>query len=548
MNFAKKAAAGLGEAKKAAEAKAAELDAAYKISEKAAEAKDQAKAKAAEVDSQYGLSAKAEAAGAAAKAKAKEIDETYGVSDKAAAGSAAAKAKAAELDQTYGVSEKAGEAAAAAKAKAAEIDAKVGISDAANEVAASYVAGSFDLPPPPSAEELTALGASPGPTKLTEPLTPESGKVCVTGASGFIAMHLVSQLLAKGYEVVATVRSASKAAKVASLGEPYPGKLTVVDGCDLTSEGSFDDAIRDCVAVYHTASPFYPAQDKGAGLSAAGMEELVVPAVMGTQNVLGSCKRSGVKRVVVTASFACIINTDFEPDATYTDEVWNVGSFPNEEKVWTQAGAGMHAYRYSKIMAEKTAWDISKQDDTPFDVVTINPPLVIGENTDKVEAPSQLNESSSLVYKWLTAQMSFGANGMAFVDVADVARAHICGMETVAAGGNRYLTCAPAMLWADVAAVLKEACPENPNTATAAEEDTKKTWTMDTSRLEALGMTFIPAADALKTQIASIVAQFPDAANGVEAAPAPEPEAEPEAEGDNPMAAAEPAAEPAPEK
>ena len=39
---------------------------------------------------------------------------------------------------------------------------------------------------PPSAEELTALGASPGPTKLTEPLTPESGKVCVTGASGFI--------------------------------------------------------------------------------------------------------------------------------------------------------------------------------------------------------------------------------------------------------------------------------------------------------------------------------------------------------------------------
>jgi len=99
MNFAKKAAAGLGEAKKAAEcalslllwraaasltvvcagrAKAAELDAAYKISEKAAEAKDQAKAKAAEVDSAYGISAKAEAAGAAAKAKAKEIDETYG--------------------------------------------------------------------------------------------------------------------------------------------------------------------------------------------------------------------------------------------------------------------------------------------------------------------------------------------------------------------------------------------------------------------------------------------------------------------------------------
>jgi nucleoside-diphosphate-sugar epimerase len=378
-----------------------------------------------------------------------------------------------------------------------------------------------DLPPIPTAEELRALGTTPGPTKLSTPLTPQSGRVCVTGASGFIAMHLVSQLLVKGYEVVATVRSEAKAGQVRALGEQYPSKLTVVGGCDLLKEGSFDGAIAGCVAVYHTASPFYPAQDKGAGVSAAGFEELVLPAVLGTRQVLESCRLAGtVKRVVVTASFACIINTSFAPDATYHDGIWNVESFPESSQAglqeWTQAGAGMHAYRYSKIMAEKTAWEVANRNDTPFDVVTINPPLVIGENLDVVDAPSSLNESSSMVFKWLTQKPSHPPNGMAFVDVVDVARAHIIGMEAVRAGGNRYLTSAPALLWADVAAVLRQECPENPNVATAAAQDPKRTWTMDTSRLEALGMTFTPAAEALKTQIASVLKQFPEAAHGLE--------------------------------
>jgi nucleoside-diphosphate-sugar epimerase len=368
-----------------------------------------------------------------------------------------------------------------------------------------------------SAAELTALGASPGRTKLSTPLTAASGKVCVTGASGFIAMHLVSQLLAKNYEVVATVRSEAKAAQVKALGDRYPGKLKVVGGCDLLTAGSFDAAVAGCVAVYHTASPFYVAQDKGAGVSAAGFGELVLPAVLGTRTVLESCKLAGtVKRVVVTASFACILNTSFAPDVTYHDGVWNVGSFPNANREWTQAGAGMHAYRYSKIMAEKTAWDFAAQPDTPFDVVTINPPLVIGQNLDTADTPEKLNESSLLVYKWLTSKPTLGPNGMGFVDVADVARAHIVGMEAVAAGGNRYLTSAPTLLWADAVATLREACPQNPNLAVAAAEDPKKAWTMDTSRIQALGMTFTPAREALKKQIASVIEQFPEVAVGLE--------------------------------
>lgn len=106
---------------------------------------------------------------------------------------------------------------------------------------------------------------------------------------------------------------------------------------------------------------------------------------------------------------------------------------------------------------------------------------------------------------------------------------------------------------------MKEACPENPNMNTALEEekDPKKKWGLDTSRIGALGMEFIPAATALKTQIASIIATFPESENGIEAAPPPAPEPEPAVEeakddeaAENPLQAdanptVEPVAEPA---
>ena len=88
--------------------------------------------------------------------------------------------------------------------------------------------------------------------------------------------------------------------------------------------------------------------------------------MLGTRNVLEACTKAGtVKRVVLTSSFAAIVNPghpDFGPDAAYNDAVWNVSSLPNAAGEWTQAaggGPGMHAYRYSKILAEKTAWDMA---------------------------------------------------------------------------------------------------------------------------------------------------------------------------------------------
>jgi nucleoside-diphosphate-sugar epimerase len=377
-----------------------------------------------------------------------------------------------------------------------------------------------NLPKPPAADELKAYGPSPGPpTRCSRDLRPEDGKVCVTGSSGFIALHLVEQLLARGYTVVATMRSSpAKAAPLRKLAEQHPDKLTIATGCDLLQDGSFDEAVEGCVGIFHTASPFFPAVDKGEGVSASGVVDLVLPAVQGTRNVLESCARApSVKRVVLTSSFAAILNPGspaFATDCTYNDSVWNVSSFPDETGTWTQAGAGAHIYRYSKIMAEKTAWDFVRQDHITFDLATINPPLVVGANHHVVSQPSELNESSWLVYKWLTGKPVMAPNSMGFVEVGDVATAHIVAYEAAAACGKRFLTCAPAELWSTVCATLREVAPNNPNVATEAPDDPKQRWTLDTSRLQALGMSFVPAVECVRRQALSLIQQFPDAATG----------------------------------
>merc|ERR1719149_237678 len=136
---------------------------------------------------------------------------------------------------------------------------------------------------------LTALGDRPGQVRCKKSLTPADGPVCVTGASGFIALHLMDQLLVKGYTVVGTVRSASNETKMAPLrslqkkhGED---KLKIVDGVDCLKADSFDEAVAGCVGVMHTASPFTFASDDP-------MKDLVTPAVEGTIACLTACKKS----------------------------------------------------------------------------------------------------------------------------------------------------------------------------------------------------------------------------------------------------------------
>jgi dihydroflavonol-4-reductase len=255
--------------------------------------------------------------------------------------------------------------------------------------------------------------------------------VCVTGASGFIAAHIVKELLSRGYCVKGTVRKNP---------ENYPFLLQLPGAAerlelvkaDLLCVGTYDHAVSECDYVMHTASP-YEINVKNP------QTDLVDPAVNGTETVLESCLKSGnVKRVILTSSIAAI--TD-EPDSmkVYTEKDWN-----------TMSSLDRNPYHYSKTLAERAAWDFIMQKRPTFDLISINPLMVIGPSL----GPS-LNTSNRMIRDIMIGtypgimDINWG-----FVDVRDVAKAHILAMETAAASG-RYLCSAESMHMKALVVLLK---------------------------------------------------------------------------------------------
>ena len=241
--------------------------------------------------------------------------------------------------------------------------------------------------------------------------------VLVTGATGFIASRIVEQLLAKDYHVRGTVRSLKKERELGLL-RALPGatdRLELVEA-DLTATDAFDRPAAGCEYVIHTASPYF--------LDATDPQhDLVDPAVNGTEGVLAACQRARtVKRVVLTSSMAAI--TD-EPDArrVLTESDWNMKS-----------SLTRNPYYYSKTVAERAAWQFVERERPPFDLIAINPFLVVGPSL----MPA-LNVSNQIFVDLLKGtypgivSLTWG-----FVDVRDVADAHVRAMETPPAHG-RYI-------------------------------------------------------------------------------------------------------------
>ncbi|XP_024032394.1 tetraketide alpha-pyrone reductase 1-like, partial [Morus notabilis] len=145
------------------------------------------------------------------------------------------------------------------------------------------------------------------------------GKVCVTGASGFLASWLVKRLLLSGYHVIGTVRDPGNEKKLAHLWslEGARERLQLVKA-NLMEEGSFDGAIMGCQGVFHTASPVLkPSSDPKA--------EILNPAIEGTLNVLRSCKKNpSLRRVVVTSSSSTVrARDDFDPKIPLDESTWS---------------------------------------------------------------------------------------------------------------------------------------------------------------------------------------------------------------------------------
>jgi nucleoside-diphosphate-sugar epimerase len=261
--------------------------------------------------------------------------------------------------------------------------------------------------------------------------------ILVTGGSGFIGSHSILQLLAAGHQVRTTVRSLKREGDVramlkASGGEP-DGRLSFV-AADLENDAGWPEAVAGCEYVLHVASPLPATVPKHE-------DELIVPAREGTLRVLRASREAGVKRVVLTSSFAAI-GYGQKPQET-----------PFNETSWTDpSGDDVLPYVKSKTLAERAAWDFIAREGGGLELSVVNPVAVFGP----VLGPDY-STSILLVQRLMDGAMP-GCPQLYFgvVDVRDVADLHIRAMTHPVAKGERFLAVAGDFVsMLDMARVLK---------------------------------------------------------------------------------------------
>ncbi|RZD71457.1 NAD-dependent epimerase/dehydratase family protein [Streptomyces albidoflavus] len=264
-------------------------------------------------------------------------------------------------------------------------------------------------------------------------------KVLVTGVSGFIGGHLAAELLRRGYAVRGSLRSLSRTGEVHAAMTAAGVGGTDLELCqlDLMSDRGWVEAVEGCRYVAHVASPFVLEKPKDP-------DELIRPAVEGTTRAVTAALDAGVERVVMTSALATMQFARAPKGHLYTDADWTDPDDPR-----------LNAYTVSKIKAERAALELARERGAEDCLALINPGAVIG--------PLLTDDPGTSITA--IQQIMSGALPMIpdlrlpWVDVRDVADAHIAAMTSTSAAGRRTITATDPMSLIEVAAVIREHLP-----------------------------------------------------------------------------------------
>lgn len=261
--------------------------------------------------------------------------------------------------------------------------------------------------------------------------------VLVTGGSGFVGAQCIIALIDAGYRVRTTLRSLDRADEVRTIvraGGADPTELEFVEA-DLLADAGWAASVAGCDYVLHVASPFPVMQPKDE-------DELVIPARDGAVRVLRAARDAGVKRVVLTSSFAAVGYTvALPPGEAYTEQDWTDPSDP-----------GITPYVKSKAVAERAAWDFIAREGGTLELSVVNPVGIFGPALGR-----DLSSSISLLLSMLNGQVPALPNAdTSAVDVRDVADLHVRAMVHPDAAGERFLAVAgEPMTFPEIAALLR---------------------------------------------------------------------------------------------
>lgn len=262
--------------------------------------------------------------------------------------------------------------------------------------------------------------------------------VRVTGGTGFLGSHMIAQLLTAGHTVTTTVRSLARRPDVERMlvvaGAPHVDGVSYVEA-DLTSDSGWDRAVAGADYVLHAASPFPAARPQHE-------DEVVIPARDGALRVLRAARAAGVRRTVLTSSFAAVGYGHGTTGRTFTEDDWTRTDGPE-----------VSAYVKSKAVAERAAWDFVEREGDGLELTVINPVGIFGP----VLGPDY-SASIRIIHAMLTGAMRAAPPIRTnTVDVRDAADLHLRAMTAPQAAGQRYLALAGEPIsFHDISLTLRE--------------------------------------------------------------------------------------------
>lgn len=263
--------------------------------------------------------------------------------------------------------------------------------------------------------------------------------VLVTGASGFLAKHVILALLREGHAVRAGLRSPARAAEVRQAVLPHlpagaERRLGFVP-LDLMQGLGWTEAMAGAGALIHTASPFPIAQPKDPDL-------VIRPAVEGTRRAFRAAAAAGVRRVILTSSTVAVLGPR-RPGHVHTEADWADAE-----------GLPATPYARSKVLAERAAWEIAAAEGLAL--TAINPAFLLGPPLD-----SHFGASIALVQRMLRGRDPMVPRlGFPVVDVRDAALAHLRALERPETAGERFIVAAGPLWLTEWGRILKSRWPD----------------------------------------------------------------------------------------
>lgn len=227
--------------------------------------------------------------------------------------------------------------------------------------------------------------------------------VLLTGASGFLGIHLVQRLLDQGHEVRAFVRSPDRLGRhLALLGVDADDPRLQVHSGDMTDAAAARDAVRGCEYTVHAAATFsYHRRDA---------DRIRRENVVGTTTVLDAAIGEGCAGIVHVSSTVALL----QPGGTATAH--------------SPLGLALGPYTESKIESERVARD---RQETGAPVAIVNPGGVLGPHDP------YLGESAASIREILRGRLPTWPRGrLQWVDVRDTAEVAVAALERP---GRRYL-------------------------------------------------------------------------------------------------------------